>query len=103
VRILRAYASGSQAHRLGVAIFGYSVRGIPALCRIRAGPATMPGWLRAFVNVNPVSHLVTAERALMNGTPATTEAAWVLLTSAVLIAIFGPLTMRLHRADLGRG
>lgn len=30
-------------------------------------PATMPGWLRAFVDVNPVSHLVTAERALMNG------------------------------------
>ena len=30
-------------------------------------PATLPGWLRAFVDVNPVSHLVTAERALMAG------------------------------------
>jgi ABC-2 type transport system permease protein len=64
-------------------------------------PATMPGWLRAFVNVNPVSHLVTAERALMNGTPAAGQVGWVLLASAVLMAIFGPLTMRLYRADLG--
>src|SRR5512142_2519534 len=31
-------------------------------------PATMPGWLRAFVDANPVSHLVTTERGLMNGT-----------------------------------
>ena len=27
---------------------------------------TMPGWLQAFVNVNPVSHLVTAVRELAN-------------------------------------
>jgi ABC-2 type transport system permease protein len=59
------------------------------------------GWLRAFVNANPVSHLVTAERALMNGTPATTQAAWVLLASTVLTAAFGPPTMRLYRADRG--
>ena len=64
-------------------------------------PATLPGWLRAFVNVNPVSHLVTAERALMNGTPAGAQVAWVLLASAVLTAVFGPLTMRLYRADRG--
>ena len=63
-------------------------------------PATMPGWLRAFVNVNPVSHLVTAERALMNGTPAA-KVAWVLLASVVLTATFGPLTMHLYRADHG--
>jgi ABC-2 type transport system permease protein len=28
-------------------------------------PQTMPGWLQAFVHVNPVSHLVAAERGLM--------------------------------------
>jgi ABC-2 type transport system permease protein len=33
-------------------------------------PATMPGWLQAFVRVNPVSHLVTAERGLLAGEPA---------------------------------
>jgi len=60
-------------------------------------PATMPGWLRAFVDANPVSHLVTAERALMDGTAAAGQAGWVLLASAVLIAAFGPLTMHLYR------
>ena len=61
-------------------------------------PATMPGWLRAFVNANPVSHLVTAERGLMNGTGAAGQAGWVLLASAALVAVFGPLTMLLYRS-----
>ena len=65
------------------------------------GPATMPGWLRAFVDVNPVSHLVTAERALMDGTAAASQVGWVLLASAALIAVFGPLTMHLYRANPG--
>jgi ABC-2 type transport system permease protein len=60
-------------------------------------PATLPGWLRAFVHVNPVSHLVTAERALLNGTAAAGQAGWVLLASAALVAVFGPLTMALYR------
>jgi ABC-2 type transport system permease protein len=61
-------------------------------------PATMPGWLRAFVDANPVSHLVGAERALMDGTAAAGQAGWVLLTSAALIAVFGPVTMLLYRS-----
>jgi daunorubicin/doxorubicin transport system permease protein len=60
-------------------------------------PATMPGWLRAFVNANPVSHLVDAERALMNGTGTAGQVGWVLLASAGLVAVFGPLTMLLYR------
>jgi ABC-2 type transport system permease protein len=61
--------------------------------------ATLPGWLRAFVHVNPVSHLVGAERGLMNGTATASQVGWVLLASAGLIAIFGPLTMLLYRRD----
>lgn len=30
-------------------------------------PSTMPGWLQAFVEVNPISHLVTTLRALCEG------------------------------------
>ncbi|HKA98724.1 MAG TPA: ABC transporter permease, partial [Streptosporangiaceae bacterium] len=60
-------------------------------------PATLPGWLRAFVDANPVSHLVTAERALMNGTATAGQVGWVLLASAALVAVFGPLTMLLYR------
>ena len=59
-------------------------------------PHTMPGWLQAFVLVNPVSHLVTAERALLSGHPAAGPIAWVLLTSAVLTAVFAPLTAWLY-------
>ena len=60
-------------------------------------PDTMPGWLQTFVDVNPVSHLVTAERGLMDGTATTGEIAWVVLASAALLLVFAPLTMRLYR------
>ena len=60
-------------------------------------PKTMPGWLQAFVRINPVSHLATAERGLMAGQVPTREIAWVLLASALLTAVFAPLTVRLYR------
>jgi ABC-2 type transport system permease protein len=59
-------------------------------------PQTMPGWLQAFVKVNPVSHLVTAERALLDGQPAAGQVAWVLLAAAILIAVFAPATTYLY-------
>lgn len=62
-------------------------------------PATLPGWLEAFVDVNPVTHLVTAVRGLMHGEPVTTETGWVLATCAALVAVFAPLTMRLYRRE----
>jgi ABC-2 type transport system permease protein len=60
-------------------------------------PETMPGWLRAFVDVNPISHLVTAERCLMAGTATAGQITWVLLAATLLIAVFAPLTMHLYR------
>jgi ABC-2 type transport system permease protein len=59
-------------------------------------PQTMPGWLQAFVSVNPVSHLVTAERGLIAGQPALGQVAWVLLAAAALAAVFAPLTAWLY-------
>jgi daunorubicin/doxorubicin transport system permease protein len=59
-------------------------------------PQTMPGWLQAFVKVNPVSHLVSAERGLMHGHAAAGQVAWVLLASAVLVAVFAPATVYLY-------
>ena len=59
-------------------------------------PQTMPGWLQALVHVNPVSHLVTAERALIQGQATTGQPAWVLLTSAALAAVFAPVTTWLY-------
>ncbi len=60
-------------------------------------PHTMPGWLRTFVDANPVSRLVTAERGLMDGSATAAQAGLVLLASAVLVLVFAPLTMRLYR------
>src|SRR4051812_45112584 len=59
-------------------------------------PSTMPGWLQAFVEVNPITRLVAAVRTLMAGRWDTSEVLWVLVASAALGAVFGPLTMRLY-------
>jgi ABC-2 type transport system permease protein len=59
-------------------------------------PHTMPGWLQAFVAINPVSHLVTAERALLVGHPAARPITWVLLASTVLSAVFAPVAAWLY-------
>jgi len=60
-------------------------------------PTTMPGGLHTFVDINPISHLVTAERGLMAGTATTGQVVWVLVAGAALTAVFAPLTMRLYR------
>jgi ABC-2 type transport system permease protein len=60
-------------------------------------PATMPGWLQTFVEANPVSLLVDTVRGLMHGTATSTQVGGVLLASAAIVAVFGPLTMRLYR------
>jgi ABC-2 type transport system permease protein len=62
-------------------------------------PATMPGWLQGFIDVNPVSHLVTASRGLMAGTATAGQVGWVLAASAALTAIFAPLTSHLYRSQ----
>ncbi|HET9442265.1 MAG TPA: ABC transporter permease [Acidimicrobiales bacterium] len=59
-------------------------------------PDTMPGWVQAFVDVNPVTHLTSAARALMHGTGGGRSVVWVLVWSVVLVAVFAPLTMRAY-------
>lgn len=57
---------------------------------------TMPGWLQAFVNVNPVSHLVTAVRELCGTGHAGMAVVWSLVGAAVIVAIFAPLAVRAY-------
>jgi ABC-2 type transport system permease protein len=60
-------------------------------------PQTMPGWLRAFVNVNPLSHVATAARHLMNNTSGTGgSVAWSLIGTAAITLVFAPLTLHLY-------
>jgi ABC-2 type transport system permease protein len=67
------------------------------LSNVFVEPETLPGWLEAFVGVNPVSHLVSAARGLMDGTAAAGEVGVVLATAAGLTVVFAPLTTRLYR------
>ena len=62
-------------------------------------PETMPGWLEAFVDVNPFTHLVIAMRGLMHGSATMGEIGVVLAMAAALVAVFGPVTMYLFRRE----
>ncbi|MBB3711627.1 ABC-2 type transport system permease protein [Limimaricola variabilis] len=64
---------------------------------IMVDPATMPGWLQAFVAVNPVSLMTTALRALMAGTAGWGEIGRALLAPAILTALLAPLVLWLYR------
>lgn len=66
------------------------------LSNVFVDPKTMPGWLQAFVNNSPVTHLASAVRELMAGEWPTAEIAWTLGWSALFVLIFGPITMRLY-------
>jgi oleandomycin transport system permease protein len=59
--------------------------------------ATLPGWLQAWVRLNPVTALTDASRGLALGGPAATSAWHSLLWSAVIMAVFAPLAVRRYR------
>jgi ABC-2 type transport system permease protein len=62
-------------------------------------PRTMPGWLRAVVAVNPVTHLSSASRGLMHGDVAAADVLWVLAASAVITAVFAPVALRMYHRE----
>ncbi len=55
---------------------------------------TLPGWLAAFVKINPVSHVVTAVRDLANDGTVSAQVVLSLVSCAILVAIFAPLAVR---------
>jgi ABC-2 type transport system permease protein len=60
-------------------------------------PRTMPGWLQAFVRVNPISHVAAAARDLMNNAGGAGGAvAWSLVATAAITLVFAPLTLHLY-------
>jgi ABC-2 type transport system permease protein len=62
-------------------------------------PATMPDWLETAVGLNPVTHLVDASRGFMHGGVEMGDVLWVLAASAVLVAVFAPLSLRMYRKE----
>ena len=61
---------------------------------------TLPSWLQTFVDINPVSHLVSATRDLANDAVITGQVGWTLLAGVVVIAIFAPLSVLSYRRHL---
>jgi ABC-2 type transport system permease protein len=55
---------------------------------------TLPDWLKTVVNLNPVTHVVTALRDLLNNGAVTPAVGFALLGCVVVVAIFVPLTVR---------
>jgi oleandomycin transport system permease protein len=59
--------------------------------------STMPGWMQAFVKVNPLTHLVGTVRGLVIGGPVTSHLLWTLLWMAILLVVFVPLALRAYK------
>lgn len=58
-----------------------------------APAASMPGWLQAWVTVNPVSILADATRGLLSGGPVATPVLQSVLWAAGLLVVFAPLSV----------
>ena len=59
--------------------------------------ASMPNWLQAFAEVNPITTVVDAIRALWIGTPAHSDVYMAVVWSLGLVVVFGFLSVRKYR------
>lgn len=59
--------------------------------------STLPGWLQAFVKVNPVSHLITAVRGLFVGHVATGDVVISLVAAVAVVVVFAPIAVAVYR------
>ena len=82
----------------GVQLYGFVVM-FPLVfaSNLLAPSQTMPGWLQAFVKVNPLTHLTSAERGLLTGGPVATPALRSLLWAIGIFMAFAPLALRAYR------
>jgi oleandomycin transport system permease protein len=82
----------------GVQIFGFTAMFPIVFASDLLVPAgTMPGWLQAFVRVNPMSDLATATRGLLTGGPVAAAAAKSALWAVGIVVVFAPLAVRVYR------
>ncbi|MGW6579837.1 ABC transporter permease [Streptomyces globisporus] len=58
---------------------------------------TMPGWLQAFTDYNPLSNLADAARALMQGGPVGDSVWWTLGWAAGITLVMAPLAVAKFR------
>jgi oleandomycin transport system permease protein len=70
-------------------VFGSSV--------LLSNTRTMPGWLQAWVKVNPVTDLADSVRALMVGGPVGDHALITLAWAAGIVIVAFPLALRMYK------
>jgi oleandomycin transport system permease protein len=70
-------------------VFGSSV--------LLSNTSTMPGWLQAWVKVNPVTDLADSVRALTIGGPVGAHVLYTLAWAAGIVLVAFPLAMRMYR------
>jgi ABC-type multidrug transport system permease subunit len=58
---------------------------------------SMPDWLQAFADINPVTVCVNAVRELWLGVPSGDDILWTVVWSLGLVAIFAPLATARYR------
>ena len=66
---------------------------------IYVDPATMPGWLQAFVAVNPVALIVTAVRGVLDASASLSDIGRGMLAPVLVAFVFAPIAMRLYRRE----
>ena len=64
--------------------------------------STMPGWLRAFTDHQPVTAIVNAARALLLGQSAGSDGWQALAWCAAILIVFMPLSVSLYRRKTAR-
>jgi len=58
--------------------------------------STLPWWLQDFVNVNPLTYIVSATRQLFNQGTIGTDFWLSIIVSMVVVVVFAPLTLRAY-------
>jgi oleandomycin transport system permease protein len=58
--------------------------------------STMPGWLQAFVKVNPITQVVNSARGLLIGGPVAADVGWTFAWIGGLLLVFFPLALRAY-------
>jgi oleandomycin transport system permease protein len=81
-----------------VMVFGFAVMfPLTFVSNVFVPTDTMPGWLQAWVHVNPVTILANALRGLLVSGPVATPVLQTLLWALGILVVFGPLAVRAFR------
>jgi oleandomycin transport system permease protein len=58
--------------------------------------STFPGWLQAWVKVNPITHLADAVRGLTVGGPTASHVLYSLAWAAGIVLVTFPIALRMY-------